>query len=130
MTVAIVRHFENMRTLLQGYNDIEAGEPWPFSTTVLNVDTDADVNEKFTLFVLPQAEEVATMQDIYIKYNYRKLVESFRVSLNEQFSSLKTVRLIIFIIFLLEIFVIYLFIWVPAISTLNTKVIYSKKMKN
>jgi len=130
MTVAIVRHFENMRTLLQGYDDIVNDNTWPFSTSEIDppVDSNTAANRRYSLFILPQAEEAAIMQDIYIKYNYRSLVESFRVSLNEQFSSLKTVRLIIFIIFLLEITIIYLFIWNPAVSTLNTKLYKTRTM--
>lgn len=62
------------------------------------------------------------MQDLYIRKSYRRLLEAFKVSLSDEFDNKILIRLLVFILFLLEVLVIYIFIWIPLVSRLNTKV--------
>lgn len=69
MTVAIVRHFENMRTLLKAYNDINANPSnpsWPFDSSYIispPVGSDTQRNYILSLFRVPQAQEAGKILD-------------------------------------------------------------------
>jgi len=59
MTVAIVRHFENMRTLQRAYDGILNSSPWPFPESLLpdSVESDPQKKQLYSLFKVSQAAE-------------------------------------------------------------------------
>jgi len=60
MTVAIIRHFENMRTLLRAYDGIKNSGSWPFPESVFfpPVDSNTQQNQMYSLFIVSQATEM------------------------------------------------------------------------
>lgn len=63
------------------------------------------------------------MQHIYIKESFRILMAEFKASLNDEFDSALTRRLIIFIVFILVLCATYIVIWFPLISKVSNDVI-------
>ena len=68
MTVALTRHFENLRSLLSCYSNLRFGNDCTLDlpTTVDVPGVSAFQNKTISLLMTPQAREIS-------KYNYRKL---------------------------------------------------------
>jgi len=62
------------------------------------------------------------MQDVYIKKSFRMLMAQFKSSLKEKFDNALTLRLVVFILFIVAILCIYLFAWQTLVSKITTDV--------
>jgi hypothetical protein len=131
MTVALSRHFENLRTLLSCFSKIQDGLTCTVSAANGKAfSTNAITNATMNLFRTTQAIEINTMQEIYIKDSFRTLMTSFRQSIKDQFSNQITIRLIVFIVFLVLIISIYIFIWQTLVRSIINDIWRTKSMLN
>ena len=62
------------------------------------------------------------MQYVYIMAAFRNLMSSFKVSLDDKFSSELTSRLIAFILFIIALVMVYVALWVPFIIKIKNDV--------
>jgi len=131
MTVALSRHFENLRTLLSCYSKLRKNENCTVApASPKTISTDTAQNKIFNLLRTTQAIEINTMQDIYIKDSFRTLMTAFRQSIKDSFSNQITIRLIVFIVFLVLLMSIYIFIWQTLVRNIINDIWRTKSMLN
>jgi len=137
MTVALSRHFENLRTLLSCYSKQTASPAGSCTVQVADSDkktptgvTDATRITVMNLMRTTQAIEINSMQDLYIKQSFRMLMSQFKSSLKEKFDNALTIRLVVFIIFIVAILCIYLFAWQTLVSKITNDIWRTKSMLN
>jgi len=142
MTVALSRHFENLRTLLSCYSKINAATMGSCTVQVSAADTKVPTGLGYTtddekkivntinLMRTTQAVEINSMQDRYIKQSFRMLMSQFKSSLKEKFDNALTIRLVVFIIFIVAILCIYLFAWQTLVSKITNDIWRTKSMLN
>jgi len=131
MTVALSRHFENLRTLLSCFTKNKPdGNCTVVPTTTKVISTDSAQNKIYNLLRTTQALEINTMQDIYIKDSFRTLMTAFRQSIKDSFSNQITIRLIVFIVFLVLLMSIYIFIWQTLVRNIINDIWRTKSMLN
>jgi len=131
MTVALSRHFENLRTLLSCYSKLNTGGTCTVApTTSKPVSTNSTKNSILNLMRTDQAKEINNMQNIYIKSTFRLLMTEFKRSLKESFSSALTIRLIVFIIFIVVLLSIYTLLWQTLIRKITNDIWRTKSMLN
>jgi hypothetical protein len=134
MTVALSRHFENLRTLLSCYSKIivygscTVENPLASQITVPNVISQQ--SRVMNLMRTSQGTEINSMQDVYIKKSFRMLMTQFKSSLKEKFDNALTLRLVVFILFIVAILCIYLFAWQTLVSKITTDIWRTKSMLN
>jgi len=131
MTVALSRHFENLRTLLSCYSKIADGSSCTVENSVqVTVSTNSEDSRILNLMRTSQAIEINDMQDIYIKLSFRLLMSEFKLSLKEKFDNALTLRLVVFILFIVLVICIYLFAWQTLVSKITTDIWRTKSMLN
>jgi len=123
MTVALTKNFENLRSLLSCYTNILGG-----TSCTITVSGSTQQDQILSLMDTDQAYEINTMQHLYIKDTFRILVAEFQSSLNSQFDSAITRRLIIFIVFLVAIFAMYIIAWLPLMRKISIDIWRTKSM--
>ena len=62
--------------------------------------------------------------NIYLKQTFRALIAAFKKSLGNEFTNALTIRLVVFIVFLVLIGAIYVFLWLPFVRKINNDVKY------
>jgi len=132
MTVALTKNFENLRSLYTCYTNLLV----PGGTCTITVPNNitatdgqtADQNKILSLLVTEQAYEIDKMQHLYIRNTFRILTAEFQSSLNSQFDSAITRRLIIFIVFLVAIFAMYIIAWLPLMRKISIDIWRTKSM--
>lgn len=145
MTVALTRHFENLRTLLSCYTKLQSGENCTIdiSTNVTIVASTELAKKKLSLMLTSQAREISKnpfkseclsnnvdrMQHLYIKNTFRTLMTEFKKSINDEFDSEMTKRLIIFIVFIVVVLSLYLVLWMPLVKKISSDVKKKKLLK-
>jgi len=132
MTVALSRHFENLRTLLSCYSKIIVyGSCTVENSAQITVSGVIDQQSHvMNLMRTSQAIEINSMQDVYIKKSFRMLMAQFKSSLKEKFDNALTLRLVVFILFIVAILCIYLFAWQTLVSKITTDIWRTKSMLN
>lgn len=131
MAVGLTRHFENLRFLLTLYVRYKNGGAWDqdnVNTTFPKITTNPIQTNILNLMRLNQAQEIDTMQHIYINQSFRYLMNNFQQGMSSNIDSNITRRLIIFIFFLVALFAIHVIFWIPLISKLSNDIWRTKSM--
>jgi len=129
MTVALTRHFENLRTLLSCYTNLVAGLNCTIDLPAVNGVTPTSFRAKvYSLLATTQSIETSKMQNLYIKSTMRLLMTAYRECLSDKFDSALTIRLIIFIIFILFLNFVNLLLWIPLIQKISNDIWRTKSM--
>jgi len=130
LTVAITRQFESLRALLNCYSSFKAGD-----NCTVEVDSTFNIasaspfqNKMYNLLLTNTSKETNKMQYVYIMAAFRSLMSSFKVSLDDKFSSELTSRLIAFILFIIALVMVYVALWVPFIIKIKNDIWRTKSM--
>jgi len=130
MTVALTKNFENLRSLFSCYTNLGPSGTGTCTITLppLTATGNTAKDKILSLMITEQAKEINQMQHLYIKETFRILTANFQSSLNSQFDSAITRRLIIFIVFLVAIFAMYIIAWLPLMRKISIDIWRTKSM--
>jgi len=133
ISVASTKFFEHTRILQRCYNRVVVNLP-----CVIDLITTVDLpgfggpgsqqNLRFGLMLTNEGTEQSTLSNIYLKETFRELITAFKKSLGDEFSNALTIRLVVFIIFLVLVGSIYVFLWLPLVRKINNDIWRTKSM--
>lgn len=134
LSVALTRHFENMRVILSSFQNYMQNPNIQFQESLLipyiSIFSTNQKNNYVNLLNTKQAQEIGLfylknklnlffkeiMQRIYIKSSLRYLNDQFYEAINDDFTNIMTQKMALFICFNLIIFIIYFILWLPLID--------------
>lgn len=139
MDILLVRHVENMDSLLSTYVSLKAGGNWPFAVSLIrpNVDSNPMVNRILSFVWTPRGLELGKLvskfllnhlllidptQAIFISNCFRIINRDFQTSVKVNFDDTKTIKLLSLLALTLALFAAYILIWIPYITLLNNMV--------
>jgi len=132
MAVALTRYFENLRYLYTLYMRYSEEPNSPFENKNLinyaEVFNTTQANNLINLLNIEESLEMDKMQYIYIKETFRFLLKEFKDGINEEYQTLMTQRLALYVIFSITLFVIYIIIWLPLVNQLKVDIQQTKSM--
>lgn len=139
MAVAISKHFENIRRVLEIFTNINSKVPTLNGSeyaSFYNITQNMTYNYIINLFnsnlkiqtslvifwTFHKIKLLETMQDIYLKNTLRYLLDNFQVSIQTKADNILTKRVAIFICFNVILFFAFFAFWIPLLSKLQKDV--------
>ena len=85
-------------------------------------------NNLLNLLNLPKQQENNELQNNYLKFSLRYLMQNQLNSIKTSYSNTMNSRMILYVCFIILLFLIYLFFWLPIINQLNNNLFKIKRM--
>jgi PAS domain S-box-containing protein len=130
ISVASTKYFEDLRTLQRCYNKTINGLTCAIDlvTTVSIPGYTTTQNLLLGLFLTNEGQESAGLVATYFQPTLQTLVSDFKSSFHTQLKNTLTIRLVVFILFLVVVGVIYVLLWLPLVQKVNNDIWRTKSM--